>query len=700
MDEENEVPELANQVVQNNSRQVVCSSCGNVGHIRSNRNCPNYVGRPRAVRQVRARNENNNIVAPEVIPVYREVDEGVAIGLEAIDIIGGVEPQVDDIPEDPVELDRSDDEIDINLGDYEHLEWHEIDVQELPEGVEYMDYERPQFNGDHVDGVHNAGNLIGIQLEDESDFMNLFIDDVVVNNFVENTNKFGRRYVKGWVKRGRTVGDTCVEEMRALFATWHLVGLNKSISRDELFRKGPREFPFIHRLFTRKRFDNLMVAIHYVSIEEYRLLDEEGKKAYRKAHPFYLVEPYVELLKVRFRKYWRVGQRCGIDEQGIPWKGRHICRCFNNAKPHPFHFKVLSLNDSSNGYCSNFYLYEGKAEFRPPGVKATVWPFIKLLTDPGGEDPDQYLNKNHMVSADNWFNGFVACSTVQESGNECNGTVRSNRLGPAKNLILKEKEGDRGDLKVFGANIENGKSLYITSWIDSKVVTMLSTMPTAFTICRRMVETKVNGEMVWEEREIFIPTIIKVYNKNMGATDVDDQKISYYYPRVKTVSWAPRIFTHFNQSALVNAYCIMVSVKNLNKKKYRLKHFISNYIDQQVRPWLEKISGGNVTVVNHHRGRAWTEWNKDKLRLVGRHFPIVNEEPVQEGSGHGNSIKRNLKRGKCMLCNTKCSTKCEHCGVYLCIRSTSVMQQVHDKNCFHKFHTLEDFTEGDDQLYL
>jgi hypothetical protein len=158
-------------------------------------------------------------------------------------------------------------------------------------------------------------------------------------------------------------------------------------------------------------------------------MEPEEQAAYRRAHPFYQVEPLVELLQARVRRYYEPGQLVDIDEQCIPWKGRHRCRCYNPKKPVKWHFKVFSLNDSSTGYCSNFYLYEGKAETRPPRMEATVFPFYRLFTNPGGEFPDQYRNKNHILATDNWFTSVEAMDRVVASGNHLLGIVKMNRTG-------------------------------------------------------------------------------------------------------------------------------------------------------------------------------------------------------------------------------------------------------------------------------
>ena len=65
------------------------------------------------------------------------------------------------------------------------------------------------------------------------------------------------------------------------------------------------------------------------------------------------------------------------------------------------------MNDATSGYCSNFYIYEGKTENRPQGIEATVYPYYRLVAHPGEWNPDQYLNKNHVNNTDNWFSSLA-----------------------------------------------------------------------------------------------------------------------------------------------------------------------------------------------------------------------------------------------------------------------------------------------------
>jgi hypothetical protein len=426
MNVENPIPGAIAPLI---GRQPTCSACHQVGHTRRNRNCPNYqapVANP--VVPVAAGNVGQNPVPVVVVEVANLED--VIVGLEGLEFMGGQEPNVEDHPEDLQEIDQPP-AVDLAavLAGVVAVEWPEAPMGPLPVGILPHEANIPPFIREERVGRPNDANLFGLQLLRESDFANLFIDNIVVQQWVTATNEFGRQYVRGWVRGGAAKWDTNLIEFRAFLATINLTGILQWPSRDEMFRRGVREFPFLHRIMTKKRFSTLLIAWHYVSVANYHNMEAEEQAAFRRAHPFYQVEPLVELLQARFRRFYEPGQLVDIDEQCIPWKGRHRCRCYNPKKPVKWHFKVFSLNDSSSGYCSNFYFYEGKAETRPPGMEATVFPFYRLFTNPGGELPDQYRNKNHILATDNWFTSVQAMDRVVASGNHLLGTVKANRSG-------------------------------------------------------------------------------------------------------------------------------------------------------------------------------------------------------------------------------------------------------------------------------
>ena len=109
------------------------------------------------------------------------------------------------------------------------------------------------------------------------------------------------------------------------------------------------------------RFEQILKAWHYENYMEYTAEEIKQLKA---LDPFWPIASLEKDLNARFGAMMKPGQFLDIDEQCIPWKGRHKCRCYNKSKPVKRHFKVLSLNNSAlcNGYQKQFYIYRRKAD--------------------------------------------------------------------------------------------------------------------------------------------------------------------------------------------------------------------------------------------------------------------------------------------------------------------------------------------------
>jgi hypothetical protein len=236
-----------------------------------------------------------------------------------------------------------------------------------------------------------------------------------------------------------------------------------------------------------------------------------------------------------------------------------------------WHFKIFALNNANTCYQYRFYLYQGKSEQRPAGVSATLWPIQCLL---GGT----FNDRNHIIVTDNWYTSIDSMMFVLGTGNHAIGTVRTNKLGlPAAGKFPKTGKGrkDRGTSQQMKATI-NRKDLYFISWQDNKPVHLLSTIPSE----RDKVHRNSNDNAgKWQRIENLRPTIIKHYNYGMGGTDDGiDQKMSYYRPKVRTVSWILKIFIHCLNSAVVNGY-IVYSAYTGKTKEHSLKEFVMELIE-------------------------------------------------------------------------------------------------------------------------
>ena len=97
--------------------------------------------------------------------------------------------------------------------------------------------------------------------------------------------------------------------------------------------------------------------------------------------------------------------------------------------------------------------------------------------------------------------------------------------GKKKQIVKKLKCGD---------SLWRQSDIFCVTWKDSKVVYMLSTIPTKKETTRVNRMTKQDGK--WVKVVIPRPTIIGLYNHHMGGVDVADKKIVCYKDKQKVLS--------------------------------------------------------------------------------------------------------------------------------------------------------------------
>jgi Transposase IS4 len=282
-----------------------------------------------------------------------------------------------------------------------------------------------------------------------------------------------------------------------------------------------------------RRFEMIMSHWHWLFIHEYE------RKQMKEADPFYLVGGFVEHLAENSQKYWKLGQFLDIDEMSIFYKGRHKCRCYNPKKPEKWHFKAFCLNDGATGYLWNFCLYQGASEVRDPEWSATSFP-IKKLTEPF--TTIHHKSKNYVMCTDNWYTSFEIAEYLM---NKCEvhliGTIKLIRAGLPRNKIYLDKgprKKPRGEMQQC-KTIRGGKPYYFISWMDSRPVHGLSTIPTTKSIVQR--KAKAEGSEVFRNISVPRPDAFDWYNHGMGGTDLHDQFNKYYRTQARFNKWPIRI---------------------------------------------------------------------------------------------------------------------------------------------------------------
>ena len=202
------------------------------------------------------------------------------------------------------------------------------------------------------------------------------------------------------------------------------------------------------------------------------------------------------------------------------------------------------------------------------------------------------------------------------------------------------------------------------------------------------------GKGGWKQTNYPQPSIVKIYNKFMGGTDKNDQYISYIRPNLKSMSWIPRVFTHFITIAAVNAYIIYshLKVPEEKRKYYGIRDFALELAKELVKDDEEPPLTSSSTSSNKRKRDQF--WNSDEgktKRTCGglNHVPRImehghkkKEDFYDQKTGDFCHRYRNCKRSHCRFCyKSSITTMCSHCDIYLCLQSKEGEQ-----NCWEKWH--------------
>ena len=164
-----------------------------------------------------------------------------------------------------------------------------------------------------------------------------------------------------------------------------------------------------------------------------------------------------------------------------------------------------------------------------------------------------------------------------------------------------------------------------------------------------------------------------------------DQRLSYYRPNVKTVSWVPKMMTHFVNCSVVNSYIVYSEFMG-KPKSFSLLDFLGELIDDLAEPWIQLTRNEAVMAVETHHDHQFVSksgWSKRWVfRMTGQHRCIIKEQHATRANG---KICSHEKRGKCILCRTDIATMCDQCAVHLC-----VIKRGDTPTCFDLFHDSKD----------
>lgn len=350
----------------------------------------------------------------------------------------------------------------------------------------------------------------------------IFFSNDFLLSLVQATNNYARRTAGPLQKhaRFRYWKDTNIEEMRKFIGMLLYMGLVQLPSISHYWRLDPLyNMPLFRTLMSRNRFQLLLRNFHF---------SEDDSSATSRLHK---IQPILERFNNIMIDLYYPKADLSIDESMVLWRGRLIFRQYIKNKKHKYGIKLYELCESS-GIVMKIRVYRGKSEKPPPGTLHSTEVVLDLM--------EGYLDKGHVIYADNFYNSPDLTRRLTQRKTYICGTLRKNR----KNLPVDVTNAKlkRGELAAKVCN-----DITVCKWKDKRDVLVISNKHNLQLV---RVRNK-NGRISLK------PNIVADYNLGMSGVDRGDQMVSYYSCLRKTLRWHKKLGLHIFEVYIQNAHRIL-----------------------------------------------------------------------------------------------------------------------------------------------
>ena len=311
---------------------------------------------------------------------------------------------------------------------------------------------------------------------------------------------------------------------------------------------------------SRNRFQEISEFLHFADNSNYDANESNQDKLYK-------VRYVVEFLIDRFKTCCLPAESISVNEELLLWKGRLSFKQYIPSKRARFGIKLFSLCEDS-GYLWNSFVYLGKTAAGDDEQRALENRIGKtgLIVANLAND---LLGLGYKLYVDNWYTSEALFQYLYENKTCAAGTARKNRLKLPTSF--KQEKLQRGQF-AFRRN----ENMLAVRYQDKKEIYMLSTMHKADSV-------NVNRRNRRND-QIQKPTVIHDYNQKMGGVDKNDAMIGNYSCIRKSYKWYTKIFFHFLEEAVYNAFVIYDKVEEGKKHKFmQIKLEVVHQMLQDVR---------------------------------------------------------------------------------------------------------------------
>lgn len=441
-----------------------------------------------------------------------------------------------------------------------------------------------------------------------------YIDDDILQFMVDETIRYARQ--KNDVTFNLTVKDMEKFLGIILFTGYH------HLPQEDMYwsRADDCNTPLVHETMPRQRFRDIKKYLHLCNNDSLDTQDKLGK-----------VRRFIEMFCQKLQQFGIFSENLSVDEEMIPYTGKHSAKMYMRGKPIKFGFKLWVLA-SSDGYPFNLKVYVGKEnmpnnrEHLPLGTRV-VLDLIPCISNA----------KCHTIYVDNFFNSITLLQTMRDKEFRITGTMRENRLQKCPLKESKEiKKQNRGALDKIST-----KEFSVVKWNDNRVVCMASN----FENVEALGKTKRWCHIKKKKIEIDQPSMIANYNANMGGVDSLDRYLSQYRPKIRGKKWWWPFFANTVNMAVIAAW--------------RIKRKTEENLSQ-----LDFLRSVTTSLIRKEEATP--------SRQTG-HLPKQNNDVRFDGVNH--FIESGYKQSRCKVCNKNTRLWCIKCKINL------------HKDCSYLYHT-------------
>ncbi|XP_044755093.1 piggyBac transposable element-derived protein 4-like [Coccinella septempunctata] len=364
-----------------------------------------------------------------------------------------------------------------------------------------------------------------------------------VSNITEQTNLYALQKF-GDPQKFKKTNE---EEMKAFLGINIFMGIKRLPSIKDYWSSNEEiRDNYISSIMPRNRFMWMLGNIH---LNDNYKQPKKGEPGYDK---LYKLRPLLDKLQYTYNFYYDADEHQSVDESMIKFKGRSSLRQYMPQKPIKRGYKIW-VRANKSGYIAEFQIYTGKVDSAEKHLGTRV---VKDLTK-------NIAGEYHKVYFDNYFTSMNLMNDLKNSKIHGCGIVRKDRKGLPKDL-KRDKEMNRGDAdwRITKTGIVSMKTM------DKRGIYFLSNFhdpEKANSVQRKMKD----GTII----EVSCPDLVRDYNENMGHVDKADMLKSLYEIDRKSKRWWLRIFWHFIDVTIVNAFVLFrkrCDCQSLELKEFRV----------------------------------------------------------------------------------------------------------------------------------